>query len=186
MKNQLILLLFLAAFPMLTFAQGKGKAKPKDSKPATIVVKNNNPGHDDIIWAGTKDLDGGRPKPSKNQPAKVRAAFTRDYPNVSNVRWSKYRGDWTATFTHGPFLSTAVYHANGDRRDTRTSLLRTQIPVNIIDIITKRLPGVNINVGVKIASPQFMKDIYRINAVVNGTPRYLYYNSEGEEVKYNY
>ena len=27
------------------------------------------------------------PIPSKNQPAKVRAAFQRDYPNAGNVSW---------------------------------------------------------------------------------------------------
>src|SRR6266498_4487105 len=51
---------------------------------------NNKPGKDvDVIWDGTKDRDGIGPKYSKNQPAKVRAAFASDYPNAVNVSWSK-------------------------------------------------------------------------------------------------
>src|SRR5688572_11357582 len=103
-------------------SQGKGKSKDKDkSKSGTVIDKDDKEKqkHEDVIWDGTSDKDGGGPKPSKNQPAKVRASFSRDYPNAVNVRWSKYRGDWTATFGNGLFTSTAVYHANGQRRDTR-------------------------------------------------------------------
>lgn len=173
---------------LVTFGQGKEKGKSKDKKPSTTtpVTKITHTSHDNIIWEGTRDNDGGRPKPSKNQPAKVRAAFKRDYPYVTNVRWSKYRGDWTATFTNGPFISTAVYHANGDRRDTRTSLLRSQLPPIILENIFKKAPGADIGVGVKIEIPKAFKDVFRIRAVVDGVSRFMYYDKDGEEVTYDY
>ena len=76
----------------------------------------NLPGskHDKAVLDGTK---GGGSKPSKNQPAKVRQAFASDYPGATNVGWSKYRGDWIATFSNNGITSTAVYHANGQRKD---------------------------------------------------------------------
>jgi hypothetical protein len=185
MKNRM--LICVVCFVLLSFtAASQGNSKGKNKSKSTTSAPAATPRHEDIIWEGTKDFDGGRPKPSKNQPAKVRAAFARDYPNITNVRWSKYRGDWTATFTNGPFISTAVYHANGDRRDTRTSLMRSQLPPVILESISKKLPGAEIGVGVKIEMPQVMKDIFRIKAIANASTHYLYYNSDGAEVKYNY
>lgn len=95
-------------------ADGKGKDKDKGKdKEKEGKIKNDE--HDRKVWDGVGE--NSCMKPSKNQPAKVRAAFQRDYPNATNVRWTKCRGDWTATF-NGLFRSTAVYHANGYRRDT--------------------------------------------------------------------
>ena len=65
-------------------------------------------------------------KSTTNLPAPVRAAFTRDYPNASSVSWTKSRGDWTASFNHGSNRSTAVYHANGERRGATTAGTRSQ------------------------------------------------------------
>jgi hypothetical protein len=189
MKKLLFASLLCLLISGITLSQGNEKNKGKKSKASAGQKNNMGDGatnHDNIIWEGTKDSDGGRPKPSKNQPAKVRAAFSRDYPNAVNVQWSKYRGDWTARFTHGPFLSTAVYHANGDRRDTRTSILRPQIPPVIIEAIFKKFPGVEIGVGVKIEVPRAVKDIFRIKTVTGGTTKFLFYNSDGTEERYAY
>ena len=190
MKKHICLLPVCLLASMILFGQGNGKGNAKAKKNSTTSTtqpgKISSTRHDQIIWEGTKDNDGGRPKPSKNQPAKVRAAFQKDYPYASNVAWRKYRGDWTARFINGPFISTAVYHANGDRRDTRTSLLRSQIPQIIIEGIFKKIPGVDIGVGVKLEIPNVIKDIFRIRTVSAGITKYLFYNSDGNEVQYNY
>lgn len=169
----------------------KVKDKDKSDKNAgrTNTGGNNNSksaGHNEIIWDGTRDKDGGGPKPSKNQPAKVRAAFQRDYPYVTNVQWSKYRGDWTATFPNGPFFSTAVYHANGQRRDTRTSLFRNQLPPIILGRVAEKYPNAEVDSGTKIEVHGAFKDVFRIKTKTDGTSRYMFFNSDGEEVKYNY
>jgi len=169
--------------------QGKGKDKQKDngkSKTAKNKIDNTDKrSHEDIIWDGTKYKNTGGPKLSKNQPAKVRAAFQRDYPNAINVRWSKYRGDWTATFGNGIFTSTAVYHANGDRRDTRTPIRRNELPVKIEDIFKKR-PQTRLEDIIKIEVPQRVKDIFRIKTIADGVSKFLFYDTDGSEVQYNY
>jgi hypothetical protein len=38
-------------------------------------------------------------------------------------------------------MSTALYHANGERRDTRTPITRNEMPRNVLDAIFKRSPG---------------------------------------------
>ena len=57
-------------------------------------------------------------KYSKNTPRKVGDAFRNDFPNATNVRWTKDRGTWTATFGGGGLFggtNTATYKANGQR-----------------------------------------------------------------------
>ena len=79
---------------------GKGKDKSKDTKsakPGSIEQKEKeakekkqHEEHNKKVWDGTSDKGGKSPIASKNQPAKVRAAFQRDYPNAGNVSWYKY------------------------------------------------------------------------------------------------
>lgn len=138
------------------------------------------------VWDGTSDKSGNGPKFSKNQPAKVRGAFQQDYPNARNVAWSKYRGDWTATFGSGLSMSTAVYHANGERRDTRTPVTSNEVPGNILDSIFKRRPGTKLEEVIKIERPNGARNIFRIKDNMQGNTGYYYYDSEGQTVQYDY
>ena len=187
-------------FSLTIIAQGnsgdKGKAKSKKEKSANqgsneqkekeAKEKKEKDEHSKKVWDGTSDKKGKGPKTSKNQPAKVRAAFQRDYPNASNVSWSKYRGDWTATFGSGAYRSTALYHANGERRDTRTPVTKNEIPGNVLDSIFKRRPGTKLEDIIKIEVPNAVKDIFRVKDYIQEKPGYFYYNSDGQLVKYDY
>jgi len=184
-------------FSLTIVAQGKsgekGKAKSKNERSASIVnneqkekearEKKVHDEHSKKIWEGAS---GNGPKSSKNQPAKVRAAFQRDYPNASNVSWSKYRGDWAANFGNGFYGLTALYHANGERRDTRTVITRNEMPQNVLDGIFKNRPGASIENIIKIERPNTVNAIFRIKDIIQGKPEYFYYNSDGNLVKYNY
>ncbi len=191
--KKIILLITGFIFSLTIIAQGKsnekGKKKDKSKTEKSINQKNNEQiakekdEHNKKVWDGTY---GKGPKPSKNQPARVRAAFQRDYPNATHVSWSKYRGDWTATFGNGVFVSTALYHANGERRDTRTPVTRNEVPRNILDSIFKRRPGTRLDDIIKIELPNVVKDIFRVKDIIQGKPEYFYYNSDGILVKYNY
>jgi hypothetical protein len=189
MKKTVILLAILSALVLPAMAQGNGKIKHKkvdvSKKLKQAKDKSERQKHENGIWEGTKDNDGGGPKASKNQPAKVRAAFLRDYPGAGSVSWSKYRGDWTATFRNGPFWSTAVYHANGDRRDTRTQMPKEQVPVKILDIFKKR-PETRVEDAVKIEVPKTVSDIFRIKSILGGTAKFQFFDTNGNEVQYNY
>jgi hypothetical protein len=165
-------------------AKGKGKDKTKNEK--SVGKDDPNKKHEDVVWEGTSDTNGKGPKPSKNQPAKVRASFQRDYPNAVNVTWSKYRGDWTASFGNGLLRSTAVYHANGDRRDTRTPIPQSQLPNIIFKDIFKGTPTTQLGDIIKIEVPQAIKDIFRVKTTTDGVSRFLFYNSDGVVVSYDY
>ena len=201
--KQIFIYLLIAALPFSLAAQGnsgkdKGKNKDKETKvkghekeddddnDEKEIKENKSRKHEDVIWEGTSDKGGKGPKPSKNQPAKVRAAFQSDYPNATYVTWSKYRGDWTATFRNGAYTSTAVYYANGERRDTRTVVQRREVPNVILDDILKRNPQTRLEDVIKIELPQQLKDIFRVKTILDGVKKFLFYYADGKEVQYNY
>jgi len=161
----------------------KGPKGGKDMKDEGDKTEKEE--HNKKVWDGTSE-NGKGPKPSKNQPAKVRSNFMADYPNAQNVSWSKYRGDWTATFGNGKFISTAVYHANGERRDTRTPITKNEMPRNVLDSIFKKRPDMKLEDVIKVEVQNKVKDIFRIKDIIQGKPQYQYYDSEGNLVKYNY
>jgi hypothetical protein len=175
-----------------TVAKDKGKAdkekadKVKADKAKADKEKKERGDHDTRVWEGTTDKGGAGPKFSKNQPAKVRQAFQRDYPNAMNVYWTKYRGDWTATFGNGPWRSTAVYHANGQRKDTRTPVLAERVPRRILDEILKKRPETKLEEAIKIEVPNAVKDIFRIKDIINGKAEFNYYDADGNKVQYDY
>jgi hypothetical protein len=202
-------ILFLSTailFGLAASAQGngKGQAKQKAKQSATVAkakqgatqskakaggqAVGTNKNYDKTIWAGTAGTTG---KTTKNQPAKVRQAFQRDYPNAGNVIWSKYRGDWTATFGSGIFgSSTAVYHANGQRKDTRSVITRNQLPggTSIWDRIFNR-DRVNPQTEVvQVERPGILDKIFRVAATPVGSTaiQYLLYNGNGDRVNYDY
>lgn len=200
--KQLFFILAAILVSLSISAQGKsgekGKDKDKNKKNASVNQNEKKPGkqkekadkekkeHDSKVWDGTHENETDGPKASKNQPAKVRANFQRDYPNAQNVNWSKYRGDWTATFRNGVYMSTAVYHANGDRRDTRTPIARRDLPGTVLDSILKRRPETRLDDVIKIQVPNVVKDIFRVKDIIQGKPQYLYFNSNGTQVQYVY
>jgi hypothetical protein len=158
------------------------KSGKKEDKVKNDKEKNDE--HDRKVWDGVGD--NSCMKPSKNQPAKVRAAFQRDYPNTGNVRWTKCRGDWTATFSGSLFRSTAVYHANGERRDTRTPVTRQDIPRRVLDEILKKRPDSRLDEAIRIEVPNAVKEIFRIKNILDGKPQFEFYNADGIRVDYNY
>ena len=177
-------------------SKGKDKQKDKENSaqtdnPGKSIDKDKekedkakNDEHDRKVWDGIGN--NSCMKPSKNQPSKVRAAFQRDYPNAVNIRWTKCRGDWTATFANGLFRSTAVYHANGDRRDTRTPVTKDNIPRRVLDEIFKRRPDTRLEEAIKIEVPNVVKDIFRIKNIIEGKTEFTYLDADGQPVKYVY
>ena len=119
MKKILTLVLAFSAISYAGFSQGNGKGKGKAKKHKTEQwADRDDRWDDDDRYESRKGQ-----KQSKNAPAKVRAAFNRDYPNATNVTWTKDRGYWTANFGSGLFArnNTATYKANGTRMDASNS-----------------------------------------------------------------
>ena len=177
-----------------SFAQkGKGKSHQQETTREEVrrVIlgepsgdkKEKRKKNDDAVWEGTSGKGG--PKVSKNQPAKVRQAFAADYPHATGVRWSKYRGDWTATFSSGAGTSTAVYHANGSRKDTRTAVDRPQLPGAIEEVFRKR-PAIQLGNIVRIELPVKEENLFRVQTIDGSKSLFTVYNASGKVVNYDY
>lgn len=177
-------LLFAAAISFSSLAQGNGNGKSKGKSKDKSEKQGKNGTYDNEAVAHPETTVS---KGSKNQPAKVRSAFLRDYPNAGNVVWSKYQGDWTATFRNGIYRSTAVYHANGERRDTRTTIKRAQLPGSEWDGIFKRDRVYPVGNIIQIQSPTLGSEIFRITSQLAGSKtQYVYYDGNGQQVRYSY
>lgn len=147
------LLTLILSFTIITvgLAQGKGNGKGnkkdksnKHANKSNDRYENDNDNNTGIFGRRNDNDDykkNGQGKYAKNQPAKVRAAFQRDYPNATNVSWTKSQGDWTATFNNGGLFNsrtTAIYHSNGERRDAYSRNQNGQQQGTIFDRIFKR------------------------------------------------
>ena len=183
--KQLFLFAAMVAISFTSLAQGNsGKAKGKGKPSKAVVTTQRNTNVNQRTQDATRNQSNNQvgQGSAKNQPKKVQAALLRDYPGASNVVWSKYKGDYTATFNNGAWRSTAVYHANGERRDTRTPLTRDQLPGSIWDRIFRR-DNVTPTEYVQIERPSTLQKIYRI---VSGNNATYYYDQNGNKVSYNY
>jgi len=168
--KHLFVLLAIISISIHTIAQGNGNGKGKNKD--KFKEKSSNSSQQGSSQQGS----------SKHQPKKVQAALLRDYPAANNIAWSKYQGDYTATFNNGPWVSTAVYHANGERRDTRTTINRQQLPGSIWDVIFKR-DRVTPTTYIQIERPSTLEKIFRVLSV-NKTA--YYYDQNGNRITYNY
>jgi len=110
------------AISICGFSQNKnGKVKKEQHDTYQKHEKSNgthhkekygkNDGNDDVY----QHADGQQGKYAKNLPAKVRAAFRRDFPQAKEISWTKNRGSWTATFSNDLFKRSVTYSSNGQR-----------------------------------------------------------------------
>ncbi len=180
------LILLLISVTSLAQGNSHGKAKGKDKNDDNIInSKQKNDRNNDRNSENEKSWEYGNSTParySNHQPKKVIAALLRDYPRATNISWSKYKGDYTATFNNGIWRSTAVYHANGERRDTRTVVTKQQLPGTIWDKIFKR-DHVTPTQYIQIERPSTIEKIFRILSTNNTA---YYYDQNGNRITYIY
>jgi hypothetical protein len=165
-----ILAIAAISLSLTGFAQGKSKERRKGKEKVSKVTHRK------------VKTDAATGRYSNHQPKKVEAALMRDYPAATNVAWRKYKGDYYATFNNGVWRSTAVYHANGDRRDTRTVITREQLPGNIWTDIFNR-DKVSPASYERIERPSTAEVIYR---VLTGNSSSYFYDANGNLVRYAY
>ncbi|MEO6583778.1 MAG: hypothetical protein ABIO05_05610 [Ferruginibacter sp.] len=128
MKKVLTLALALSV-GIAVMAQGKSKSnghghnktyekKAKVHHDEDDHDENTNRNHD--VDRDDRNGQSNTGKYSKNLPSKVRSSFNRDYPNATNVSWTKANGYWTASFPNGLYRVRATYAANGQKVNNRS------------------------------------------------------------------
>ena len=181
MKQFITLGIFLLA-GVMGFAQGKSKEKTKDKQKTdkTVQTTNGNNNSNSGQNAATTQQNGNS-KVRKNIPTKVGSAFAGEYPNAVNATWTKNRGDWTVVFGNGVWRSTATYHSNGERVDTRTPLTSEQAPRSVMDEILRRFPTGETKDIIKIEKPK-NPNLFQIILNEAGKKRTLLLDEKGKLV----
>lgn len=111
--KKLLLLLMVASVGIAGTATAQKKSKKDCGNDKNKYSKKYDRRNDDRY-----DRNGSYGKYNNNAPRQVRDAFNRDYPNASNVNWTKDRGVWTANFKRSGLFggnSSVSYRANGQR-----------------------------------------------------------------------
>ena len=158
--KKLLLLLMVASFGIAGTATAQKNSKKNcdnnNKNHSKKYDRNDNDRYDNDRYERNdrNDRNGSYDnKYSTNTPRKVRDAFERDYPNASNVSWTKDRGVWTASFKKGGLFggtNSVSYQANGQRvgnnnngvygrnNNDRTARTNTQQGSSIFDKIKNR------------------------------------------------
>jgi hypothetical protein len=134
-KILFILAAITLSFGAMAQGNGHGKGKNKQGKKYETREGGRYDDNDDRYERNQRSTSGvyGRNdrnendngKYTNNAPRKVRDAFYNDYPNASNVSWTKDRGVWTARFNGGGIFgggNTVSYRANGQRVGTNNTV----------------------------------------------------------------
>lgn len=116
--KKVLLLLMVAAFGIAGTATAQKHSKKKCGNDKNKYSKKYDRRYDDDRYDDRYGRNVGYNNYNGNAPRKVRDAFYRDYPNAQNVRWTKNRGVWTASFRNGGLFggnNSVSYAANGQR-----------------------------------------------------------------------
>lgn len=181
--KKLFSLAILLSLSLIGFSQtGKEKSKAKAKNENTAKGKNNqssqnNSNNNNQSTGGDQN---GNTKTRKNIPTKVGSSFSAEYPNAVNAVWTKKQGDWTVVFGNGIWRSTATYHSNGDRVDTRTPMSREQAPRPVLDEILRRFPKSATDV-IKIEKPK-NPNLFQIIVEAAGKKKTLVLDETGKLV----
>lgn len=181
MKQFITLSIFLLA-GFIGFAQGKSKEKTKDKQKTDKTVQTTNGNNNTNSGQNSANTQqNGNSKVRKNIPTKVGSAFAGEYPNAVNATWTKNRGDWTVVFGNGVWRSTATYHSNGERVDTRTPMAREQAPRPVLDEILRRFPKGSPTDVIKIEKPK-NPSLFQIIMEQAGKKRTFVFDEKGKLV----
>lgn len=181
----ILLFLSITGFSQASQEKTKGKQK-KETKTKEKTRNEQQTGKPDDVKnnngnTNTNSEQNGNQKTRKNIPTQVRNSFTADYPNAVNAVWSKNRGDWTVVFGNGVWRSTATYHSNGERVDTRTTVTREQAPRPVLDEILRRYPTQTPKDIIKIEKPR-NPNLFQIIVEEAGKKRTLLIDENGKLV----
>lgn len=121
--KKLLLLLMVASFGIAGTATAQKHSKNKWDNGKNKHGKkydrhDRHDRYDDDRYDNRYDRNVSYNNYNGNAPRRVRDAFYRDYPNAQNVRWTKNRGVWTASFKNGGLFggsNSVSYAANGRR-----------------------------------------------------------------------
>jgi hypothetical protein len=75
-------------------------------------------------------------------PASVKASFTKQFPDVKKVTWSRESAaEYEAEFKVKGSEQSANFDNNGDWLETETEIKKSDVPSNVMETVKKEFPG---------------------------------------------
>lgn len=82
-------------------------------------------------------------------PAPVKAAFAKDYPNIS-AKWEKENGKFEAGFKQHGSVMSILYEANGTMVESEIDIKVSDLPASVLAYVKEHYKGKTIKEGAKI------------------------------------
>ena len=122
-----------------------------------------------------------------NAPERVRQAFTRNFPDAGDARWSHSGTQWSATFDDrgGQDRGEMVAHFDNDGRyiDSHIPYAESDVPQPVFESARRRYHKSRIHVSM-IDHPS-RPDVFEVRGRVNGRQRISYYDERGRVRSYS-
>lgn len=97
------------------------------------------------------------PASTHTPPAAVKAAITKLYPTVKNVKFEKEAGDYEASFTHNGKDISVVLDAQGNVKETETTIATSALPTAVRDYVARHHAGKKIKEAAEIVAAKGRK-----------------------------
>ena len=173
---------------LAAIAQDKQNSKPKEKEEKGSNAGHKRPEdikhHEQVIWAGTGIDLNDKAKDAKNIPDAVLTSFRQYFPNQEIDNVMKYHALYAITFSNEVYTTTLIYKANGTFVEARTVATEADLPVVVRDKV-KRKSGYTTSDVVVIENAHKEK-FYRVHMKKGADSEFLFYNSQGDQVLYDY
>ena len=90
----------------------------------------------------------------KNIPAEVKAAFSKQYPEVKKVKWENEDGKFEAGFKQNKVECSVLMNSKGKIIETENEIRITDLSKSITDYVAKNYPNQNIKSAAKITDAE--------------------------------
>lgn len=111
-------------------------------------------------------------------PAKVKEAFEKQFPNVTDVDWEQEGANYEASFENNDTETSVVIDPNGTIMETETEIDSSSLPKAIMSYLDANFKGKKIKEAAKIVSSDG-SIMYEVE-INKGD---LMFNSNGEYIK---
>ncbi len=89
-----------------------------------------------------------------NIPDEVKAAFSKQYPEVKKVKWENEDGKFEAGFKQNKIECSVLMNAKGKIIETENEIRITDLSKSITDYVAKNYPNQNIKSAAKITDAE--------------------------------
>ena len=74
---------------------------------------------------------------AKNVPLAVTNAFSKAYPEIKDVDWSKDGSNFEAEYDKGKVDNSVTYNASGKLLETEVEILASELPTSVMEYVKK-------------------------------------------------